>query len=105
MLDDKTAAMSERGTADLLGVDQKLLNRMRTNWPPKALESFIDKDLSMRTNLAEVTAANSPYKGRKIGSYRIDFFVKLLDLVLECNGYDYRRYYDPVEERKREQVI
>ena len=29
--DDDTAVMSERGTAELLGVDQKHLNRMRTN--------------------------------------------------------------------------
>ena len=40
-----------------------------------------------------------------VGAYRVDFFVKLLDLALECNGYDCHRYYDPDEERRREQVI
>jgi len=69
VLDDDTAVMSERGTADLLGVDQKLLNRMRTNWPPKVLKPFIDNGLSMRTNSAEVIAKNSPYQGRKITIY------------------------------------
>ena len=69
VLDDGTAVMSERGTADLLRIDQRLLNRMRTNWPPKSLESFIDKGLSMRTNLVEVLAKNSPYQGRKIVIY------------------------------------
>ncbi len=69
VLDDDTAVMSERGTADLLGVDQKLLNRMRTNWPPKVIKPFIDNGLSMRTNSAEVVAKNSPYQGRKITIY------------------------------------
>jgi len=90
VLDDGqlTTVMSERGAADLLGVDQKLLNRVRTNWPPKSLAAFIDKDLSVRTNLSlkssesipnkvlsmvtelvEVTANNSPHKGRKIAVY------------------------------------
>ena len=69
VLDDGTAVMSERGTADLLKVDQKLLNRMRTNWPPKTLKDFIDKDFIMRTNLVSIDAKNSPYQGRKIAVY------------------------------------
>jgi hypothetical protein len=50
VLDDDTAVMSERGTANLLGVDHMLLNRMETNWPPKTLKPFIDKGWSMETN-------------------------------------------------------
>jgi very-short-patch-repair endonuclease len=69
VLDNDTAVMSERGTADLLGVDQKHLNRMRTNWPPKALKPFIDNGFSMVTNSVKVVAKNSPYKGRKIVVY------------------------------------
>ncbi|KHD08428.1 hypothetical protein PN36_30435 [Candidatus Thiomargarita nelsonii] len=69
VLDDDTAVMSERGTADLLGVDQKLLNRVRTNWPPKVLKPFIDAGLSVRTNSVKVMANNSPHKGRKITIY------------------------------------
>jgi len=70
VLNDETAVMSERGTADLLSMNQMTLNRMKTNWPKKTLESFIDKDLSMKTNLkVEVTASNSPYRGRKIVVY------------------------------------
>lgn len=61
VLDDETAVMSERGTADLLGVDHKLLNRMVLNWPPKTLKPFIDKGLSMGTHLVKVVAKNSPY--------------------------------------------
>ncbi len=53
--------MSERGAAaDLLGVNQMLVNRMKTNWPPKALESFVDGGWSMKTNSVEVVAKNSP---------------------------------------------
>jgi len=51
VLDDGTACLSERGTADLLGMDQKALNRLRTNWPIKTLKPFIDNDLPLRTNL------------------------------------------------------
>jgi len=69
VLDDNTAVMSERGTADLLGVDQKHLNHVRTNWPPKVLSPFIDKGLSVRTNSVEVAAKNSPHKGRNIIVY------------------------------------
>jgi len=68
VLDDDTAVMSERGTADLLGMDQKHLNRVRTNWPPKVLKQFIDKGLSVRTNLVEVVAQNSPHCHREIVS-------------------------------------
>jgi very-short-patch-repair endonuclease len=69
VLDDDTAVMSERGTANLLGMDQKTLNAMRGNWPPKTLKPFIDKGWSMETNLVEVVAKNSPYQGRKISIY------------------------------------
>ena len=47
---DGTACLSERGVAKLLGVDQRFLNRMRTN-------------------LVKVVAKNSPYQGRKIAIY------------------------------------
>ncbi|MFK5971556.1 MAG: DUF559 domain-containing protein [Candidatus Marithrix sp.] len=69
VLSDGTACLSERGTAELLGVDQRFLNRMRTNWPPKTIKPFIDKGWSMRTNLVKVVAKNSPYQGRKIVIY------------------------------------
>jgi hypothetical protein len=69
VLDDDTAVMSERGTAELLGVDQKHLNRVRTNWPPKVLKPFIDEAFSVRTNSVEVVAKNSPHKGREITIY------------------------------------
>jgi hypothetical protein len=69
VLDDDTAVMSERGTANLLGVDQKHLNRVRTNWPPKVLKPFIDGAFSVRTNSVEVVAKNSPHKGREITIY------------------------------------
>jgi len=69
MLDNGTACLSERGTADLLGMDQKALNRLRTNWPIKTLKPFIDNDLPLRTNLVEVIAENSPHKGVNIAVY------------------------------------
>ncbi|MDM8562249.1 hypothetical protein QUF54_02730 [Candidatus Marithioploca araucensis] len=69
VLDDSVAVMSERGVADLLGVNQMLLNRMKTNWPPKSLEPFVNGGWSMKTNSVEVVAKNSPYQGRKIVTY------------------------------------
>jgi very-short-patch-repair endonuclease len=40
-----------------------------------------------------------------IGKYYVDYFVSKLLLVLECNGYDCHRYYDPQEEEEREKII
>jgi hypothetical protein len=69
VLDNATAVMSERGTADLLGMHHKSLQSMAVNWPQKTLEPFIDNGLSMAANLVEVVAKNSPYQGRKIVVY------------------------------------
>ena len=78
VLNDGTAVMSERGTADLLGVDQKQLNRVRTNWPPKVLKPFIDEGLIVRTNSVEVVAKNSPHKGRNIVVYDSNIIENLI---------------------------
>jgi len=78
VLDDDTACLSERGTADLLGVDHMHLNRMETNWPPKTLKPFIDVGWSMETNSVEVVAKNSPYQGRKISVYNSSTIEKLI---------------------------
>jgi len=40
-----------------------------------------------------------------IGKYRVDFFVKDLNLILECNNYDNHSSYDPLAEAKREKFI
>ena len=58
VLDDGTAVMSLRGTADLLNIDHKSLRSMGANWPPKTLEPFVDKGWSMGGNLVEVIAEN-----------------------------------------------
>lgn len=62
VLDDDTAVMSERGTANLLGVDHMLLNRMATNLPSKTLKPFIDEGWSMATTLVKVTARRISYR-------------------------------------------
>ncbi|HEC84406.1 MAG: hypothetical protein DRR08_12970 [Candidatus Parabeggiatoa sp. nov. 2] len=69
VLNDGTAVMSERGTADLLGMNHKALQSMATTGVPKTLKPLINKDFSMATTLVKVTAKNSPYKGRKIAVY------------------------------------
>ncbi|TGO02023.1 hypothetical protein PN36_31700 [Candidatus Thiomargarita nelsonii] len=69
VLDDDSAVMSERGTADLLGMDQKTLKAMRGNWPPKTLKPFIDNSFTMRGNFVEVITKSSPYYGREIVVY------------------------------------
>ncbi len=53
VLDDDTAVMSERGTAELLSMDHAPLKRMVLNWPPKTLKPFIDKGLSMKTHCSK----------------------------------------------------
>ncbi len=78
VLDDGTAVMSERGTADLLGVDQKHLSNVRTNWPPKVLKPFIDKASNVRTNSVKVIAENSPHKGRTISTYNTSMIEELI---------------------------
>ncbi len=40
-----------------------------------------------------------------IGKYRVDFFVKDLNLILECNGYDNHISYDSIAESEREKFI
>jgi len=69
VLDDDTAVMSERGTADLLGMANTALQNMATTGVQKSLIPFIDKGFSMTTTLIKVTAKNSHYKGRKIVVY------------------------------------
>lgn len=71
VLDDPEmiAVLSERGTADLLDMDQKTLNAVRGNWPIKTLEPFCDKDLIVRGNYVKVVAKNSPHCGREIVVY------------------------------------
>ena len=73
VLDDDTAVMSERGTADLLGMKHASLQSVAVNWPPKTLKSFIDKDFSVAVKSVEVTADNNPHKGRRINVYDTSF--------------------------------
>jgi hypothetical protein len=58
VLDDDTAVMSERGTADLLGVHHKFLPSMTVNWPPKTLNPLIDNGWSVAVNLLQVVVKN-----------------------------------------------
>jgi len=39
------------------------------------------------------------------GSYRVDFFIQDLNLILECNGYDNHRNYNQQEELQREKLL
>jgi very-short-patch-repair endonuclease len=73
MLDNGTACLSERGTADLLGMKHAPLQRVAPNWPPKTLEPFVDKGSSMAPKSVKVVAKNSPYKGRNIVIYNASF--------------------------------
>ena len=87
VLDDGTAVLSERGTADLLNMDQKTLQAMRGNWPPKLLNTFIDKDFIMRGNMIKVTANNSPYQGRDIVVYDAATIENLIRVYLLGFGH------------------
>ncbi|MBE9561546.1 MAG: DUF559 domain-containing protein, partial [Proteobacteria bacterium] len=72
VLDDGSATLSERGTAKLLGINQMVLNRLNTNWPPKTLQPFVDNSPNIMESV-KVTANNSPYQGRNIVVYNADF--------------------------------
>ena len=78
VLDDNSAVMSERGTADLLGMHHKSLQSMAVNWPQKVLKPFVDNGLSMATNLVEVVAKNNFYQGRKIVVYSSQIIENLI---------------------------
>ncbi|MDM8564964.1 hypothetical protein QUF74_04860 [Candidatus Halobeggiatoa sp. HSG11] len=52
VLDDGTAVMSERGTADLLGMKQASLQSMTVTGVPKRLKSLIDNDFGMTVTLS-----------------------------------------------------
>ncbi len=69
VLSDGTACLSERGTADLLGMSHTALQNVATTGLPKTLKPFINKDFSVATTLVKVTAKSSPHKGRKIVVY------------------------------------
>jgi very-short-patch-repair endonuclease len=73
VLNDGTAVMSERGTADLLGIKHAPFKRVVPNWPPKTLKPFIDEGLSVVPNSIKVVAKNSPHKGRSIIAYNTEF--------------------------------
>jgi very-short-patch-repair endonuclease len=73
VLDDGMACLSERGTADLLGMKQAPFQRVTPNWPPKTLEPFVDKGLSVTPKLVKVVAKNSPHQGRNIVIYGTSF--------------------------------
>ncbi|EDN72283.1 hypothetical protein BGS_0942 [Beggiatoa sp. SS] len=73
VLDDGMACLSERGTADLLGMNQGSFQRVTPNWPPKTLEPFVDKGLSVTPKSVKVVAKNSPHQGRNIVVYSTSF--------------------------------
>ena len=59
----------------------------------------------MQQVLTEIFAGFSFYHNYMIGLYKVDFFVKELNLVLECNGYQNHASYDQKLEAEREQFI
>jgi very-short-patch-repair endonuclease len=78
VLEDGTAVLSERGTADLLGMKQAPLQRMTPTSLPKSLKPFIDNKISMTPDSVQVTANNSPYKGRNIVVYTAEMVETLI---------------------------
>ena len=86
VLSDGSACLSERGTADLLGMNQMALNRVKTTWPPKILKPFIDGGLNVKTTLVKVTAKNSPHKNRKIVVYSSNIIETLIRAYVMASG-------------------
>ncbi len=73
ILSDGTACLSERGTAELLGMKHASLQSVAVNWPPKTVKSFINNDFIVAVKSVIVTAKNSPHKGRTIKVYNTLF--------------------------------
>ncbi len=70
------------------------------------LASFETKgEIEWQQVLAEVFAGFSFSHNYQIGPYRVDFYVKELNLILECNGYDCHVNYDQIYEAQREQFL
>lgn len=69
VLDDNTTVLSERGTADLLGMYHKRLRDIITHWPPEELKPFVTGDFEFANNLVKVAAKNSPHYGKEIIVY------------------------------------
>jgi very-short-patch-repair endonuclease len=61
-------------------------------------------EIQWREVLSKVFEGFDLHFNYPIGSYKVDFFVAQLMLVLECNGYCHR-YYDDKQEKVREKVI
>jgi len=95
VLDNDIAVMSERGTADLLGVHHKSLQSVAVNWPSKKLKAFIDKGLSVAVNRVEVTAKDNPHKGRKIIVYETSFIESFI------RGYALALAHDVLRENQK----
>ncbi|MDM8560578.1 DUF559 domain-containing protein, partial [Candidatus Parabeggiatoa sp. HSG14] len=62
-------------------------------------------EIEWEQTLAQVFKGFGFYHNYSFGSYRVDFFVKDLNLILECNGYQNHRYYNQEEERQRETLL
>jgi len=86
VLDNGTACLSERGTADLLGMNQMALNRVKTTWPLKTLKPFVDEGLIVKTTLVKVVAENSPHKGRNIVVYSSDIIEAIMRAYAMAEG-------------------
>ncbi len=61
-------------------------------------------EIQWREVLSKVFEGFDLHFNYPIGSYKVDFFVAKLMLVLECNGYCHR-YYDETQEKVREKLI
>ncbi|MDM8565862.1 DUF559 domain-containing protein [Candidatus Halobeggiatoa sp. HSG11] len=55
--------------------------------------------------LAQVFDGFGFHHNYTFGSYRVDFFIQDLNLILECNGYDNHRNYNQQEEKQREKLL
>jgi very-short-patch-repair endonuclease len=88
VLDDETAVMSERGTADFLSMDHVSLKRVVATWPPKTLKPFVNKASSVVATLAKVEAKNSPHKGRNIVVYDSNMIETIISAYVVASGHN-----------------
>jgi very-short-patch-repair endonuclease len=88
VLDDGTAVLSERGTADLLDMKQASMQSVTVTGVPKSLKAFIDKDFRVTVTSVKVTAKDSPHQGRNITVYNTNSIESLMRAYAIALGHD-----------------
>ena len=99
-IDDVVKIVCGMDTETGIAFRKKLFGDMASFVSPR-----VKTETEWRPFLAKIFEGLDPRFNHPVGNYRADCFVGKLMLVLECNGYDCHRRYDPEKEAEREKAI